>query len=141
MCFCHQHPVLPGFPGTEANAAAALLEARKPGNYFALDYATPWPLFAWGPLNVGRGQYVVAMANFAVRIVHGPGWDPSRLIREQDGWDEHAASFDGLVDDGFLILGGPGRQREQTLHAIEAADEHEIRARLAEDPWAAAGLL
>lgn len=81
------------------------------------------------------------MANFAVRIVHGPGWDPSRLIREQDGWDEHAASFDGLVDDGFLILGGPGRQREQTLHAIEAADEHEIRARLAEDPWAAAGLL
>jgi hypothetical protein len=33
-------------PGTEANAAAALLEARKPGSYFALDYATPWPLFA-----------------------------------------------------------------------------------------------
>ncbi len=46
VCFCHHDPVLPGFPGTEANAAAALLEARKPGSYFALDYATPWPLFA-----------------------------------------------------------------------------------------------
>jgi hypothetical protein len=47
------------------------------------------------------------MANFAVRIVHGPGWDPSRPIREQYGRDEYAAFFDGLVDDGFLILGGP----------------------------------
>jgi hypothetical protein len=25
------------------------------------------------------------MANFAVRLVHGPGWDPSRAIRDQDG--------------------------------------------------------
>jgi uncharacterized protein YciI len=30
---------------------------------------------------------------------------------------------------------------EQTLHAVEAADEAEIRARLAGDPWASAGLL
>jgi hypothetical protein len=27
------------------------------------------------------------------------------------------------------------------LHAAEAADEQEIRARLARDPWASAGLL
>jgi hypothetical protein len=47
------------------------------------------------------------MANFAVRLVHGPGWDPARQIRDQDGWDEHAAFMDGLVDDGFIILGGP----------------------------------
>jgi uncharacterized protein YciI len=81
------------------------------------------------------------MANFAVRLVHGPGWDPSRQIRDQDGWDEHAAFMDGLVDDGFIILGGPVGARDQTLHAVEAADEHEIRARLDWDPWAAAGLL
>jgi hypothetical protein len=30
---------------------------------------------------------------------------------------------------------------EQTVHAVEAADENEIPARLAADPWAAAGLL
>jgi len=81
------------------------------------------------------------MANYAVRLVHGPGWDPLRQIRDQDGWDEHAAFMDGLVDDGFIILGGPVGDGEQTLHAVEAADEHEIRARLDWDPWAAAGLL
>jgi uncharacterized protein YciI len=81
------------------------------------------------------------MANFAVRLVHGPGWDRSRPIREQDGWDEHAAFMDGLVDDGFLILGGPVGDGEQTLHVIEAPGENEIRTCLARDPWAAAGLL
>jgi uncharacterized protein YciI len=96
------------------------------------------------------------MANFAVRLGHGPGWDASRPIRSQDGWDEHAAFMDGLVADGFIILGGPvgegyparegdpaggGDPPEETLHAVEAADEDEIRARLARDPWARAGLL
>ncbi len=94
-----------------------------------------------GALNVGSGQYAPVMANFAVRLVHGPGWDPSRQIRDQDGWDEHAAFMDGLVDDGFIILGGPVGDGEQALHAVEAADENEIRARLDRDPWAAAGLL
>jgi uncharacterized protein YciI len=81
------------------------------------------------------------MANFAVRLVHGPGWDPSRQIRDQDGWDEHAAFMDELVDDGFVIIGGPIDDGEQTLHVVEAADESEIRACLARDPWASAGLL
>jgi uncharacterized protein YciI len=81
------------------------------------------------------------MANFAVRLVHGPGWDPSRPIRRQDSWDAHAAFMDGLVDEGFIILGGPVGPGEETLHAVEATDEQEVRARLAEDPWASAGLL
>jgi hypothetical protein len=65
------------------------------------------------------------MANFAVRLVHGPGWDSARPIRGQDAWDEHAAFMDG----------------EETLHVVEAADENEIRTRLAEDPWASADML
>jgi hypothetical protein len=81
------------------------------------------------------------MANFAVRLVHGPNWDPRRPIRGQDGWDEHAGFMDGLVENGFIILGGPVGDWEQTLHVVEAADENEIRARLALDPWASAGLL
>ena len=81
------------------------------------------------------------MPTFAVRLVHGPGWDASRPIREQDGWDEHAAFMDGLVDDGFIILGGPLGDGEQTLHAVDAGDENEITSRLAQDPWAVAGLL
>jgi len=81
------------------------------------------------------------MANYAVRLVHGPGWDSARPIRSQDGWDEHAAFMDGLVDDGFIVLGGPVGSGEQSLHVVEAADENEIKARLAGDPWAKARLL
>ena len=72
------------------------------------------------------------MANFAVRLIHGPGWDSSRPIREQDSWDTHAAFMDGLVDNGFLIIGGPIGDGAQTLHAVEAADENEVRACFAE---------
>jgi len=92
-------------------------------------------------VDVSSGQYAPVVANFAVRLVHGPGWDPLRPIRDQDGWDEHAAFMDGLVDDGFVILGGPVGDGEQTLHVVQAADEKEIEARLAGDPWASAGLL
>lgn len=81
------------------------------------------------------------MANFAVRLVHGPGWDADRPIRAQDAWDQHAAFMDQLVDDGFIVAGGPVGDGEETLHLVEAAADSEVRARLAEDPWASAGLL
>jgi hypothetical protein len=81
------------------------------------------------------------MAHFAVRLVHGPGWDPSRPIREQDAWDEHAAFMDGLVGDGFVILGGPVGDGQETLHVVAADDENAIRARLGRDPWASADML
>ena len=81
------------------------------------------------------------MAHFAVTMVHGPGWDPARGIREQDAWDEHAAFMDRLVDDGFVILGGPVGDRQRVLLTVQAAGEPAIRARLAADPWSAMGLL
>jgi uncharacterized protein YciI len=84
---------------------------------------------------------VSAMAVFALSTVHGPGWDDARPIREQRAWDQHAAFMDGLVDDGFIILGGPFGDGTRTLHVVEAADEQEIRTRMAEDPWASMGLL
>jgi len=49
--------------------------------------------------------------------------------------------MDGLVDDGFIIVGGPLGEGDRTLHAVEAADKQEIEARLGEDPWAVKGLL
>jgi uncharacterized protein YciI len=81
------------------------------------------------------------MATFAVTLVHGPGWDAARPIRRQDGWDEHAAFMDELVDDGFLVLGGPLGTGDRALHLVEASDEAEIMARLGGDPWVPAGLL
>jgi uncharacterized protein YciI len=84
---------------------------------------------------------VEAVPNFALTLVHGPGWDGSRGIREQQGWEEHAAFMDRLVQDGFILLGGPLGDGARTLHVVEAGDEDEIRRRVAEDPWAHDGRL
>ncbi len=81
------------------------------------------------------------MTNFALTLIHGPGWDESLGIREQAGWTEHAAFMDGLVADGLILLGGPIGDGHKTLHLVDARDEGEVRRRLAEDPWARAGLL
>jgi hypothetical protein len=81
------------------------------------------------------------MALFALTMVHGPRWEDSRGIREQRAWDEHAAFMDALVDDGFVILGGPIGDGKQTMLVIEAVDELEVKQRLGEDPWAPMGLL
>ena len=67
----------------------------------------------------------------------GPSWDHAKGRREQDGWEEHAAFMDGLVEDGYVVLGGPvgEGEGEDTLQVMEAEDEQTVRACLAEDPW------
>ena len=65
----------------------------------------------------------------------GPEWDRSRPMEEQSGWTEHAEFMDGLVDEGFLVLGGPLGDEVRVAHAVEAESEEAIRARLADDPW------
>jgi hypothetical protein len=65
----------------------------------------------------------------------GPQWDPSRPMEEQSGWAEHASFMDGLVDAGFVVLGGPLADEHRVVHVVEAGSEDEIRATLARDPW------
>ena len=74
---------------------------------------------------------------FLVTRARGRAWDWSRRRREQASWDEHAAFMDRLVDDGFVVLGGPvgDGDGERVLHVVRAGSEEEVRARLAEDPW------
>ena len=81
------------------------------------------------------------MALFAVIHVQGPSWDPARGRREQHGWDEHAAFMDSLVDEGFVVLGGPIGNGERVMLVVEAADERAVVERLAADPWKPEGLL
>jgi uncharacterized protein YciI len=81
------------------------------------------------------------MPVFVLTEVSGPNWDAVRPRRGQDGWDEHAAFMDGLVEDGFVVLGGPIGDGERVLLVVEAADEEEVRARLAADPWLPTGIL
>ena len=71
----------------------------------------------------------------------GPDWDPSLPLESQSGWSAHAEFMDGLVDDGFVVLGGPLADEERVAHAVEADSEAAIRARLAEDPWSGSHLV
>jgi uncharacterized protein YciI len=78
---------------------------------------------------------------WVVRLSRGGPWDWSRDLREQDGWDEHARFMDSLVEDGFILLGGPLEGDRETLHVVDAQSEEAVRARFAEDNWAANGML
>jgi hypothetical protein len=40
------------------------------------------------------------MPVFVLIRERGPNWDYSRGLREQDGWDEHAAFMDALAGEG-----------------------------------------
>jgi uncharacterized protein YciI len=65
----------------------------------------------------------------------GPEFDCSRPLEEQSGWPAHADFMDGLVDAGFIVLGGPLADDGRVAHAVEAQSEEAIRATLARDPW------
>jgi hypothetical protein len=65
---------------------------------------------------------------------NGPQWDESRAVEEQSDWDAHAAFMNGLVDDGFIVLGGLLSDR-RAAHAVEAESEDDVRTTLARDPW------
>ena len=70
-----------------------------------------------------------------VLLRSGPQWNPSRPLEEQSGWREHAAFMDGLVDAGFIVLGGPLFDEHRVVHAVEAGSEDDVRATFARDPW------
>lgn len=78
----------------------------------------------------------MTLATFlVVRSRSGPQWDPSRPLEEQSEWPAHASFMDGLVDAGFVVLGGPLADEHRVALAIEAESEDTVRATLARDPW------
>jgi len=78
---------------------------------------------------------------FAVRLERGGPWNWSRDLREQEGFPEHARFMDSLVEEGFIILGGPLEGGREVLHAVSAHSEEAVRERLAQDNWAQNGML
>ena len=76
------------------------------------------------------------MAMFLVELHRsGPRWDPSLPLERQSEWAAHATFMDALVDDGFIVLGGPLDDEFRIIHAIEADSAEAVRATLARDPW------
>ena len=76
------------------------------------------------------------MPTFLV-VLHrsGPRWDPLLPLEQQSDWPAHAAFMNGLVDGGFVVLGGPLSDEYRVVHVVEAASEDAVRATLARDPW------
>jgi hypothetical protein len=76
------------------------------------------------------------MAMFLVELHRsGPQWDASLPLEQQSDWAPHAAFMDGLVDAGFIVLGGPLADEFRIIHAIEGGSAGAVRATLARDPW------
>jgi uncharacterized protein YciI len=82
------------------------------------------------------------VATFHVVLLRsGPRWDPAKPLEEQSGWPEHAAYMDGLVDAGFIVLGGPLADEQRVVHVVEAESEDAVRAAFARDPWSGTHLV
>jgi uncharacterized protein YciI len=71
----------------------------------------------------------------------GPNRDFSKDTRQQPFWDEHAAFIDQLVENGFILMGGPLVDEGGSLLIINAEDESEVKETLKNDPWMQHGIL
>ena len=49
--------------------------------------------------------------------------------------------MDALLDEGFIVLGGPLADERRVVHVVEAESEDAVRATLARDPWSGTHLL
>jgi len=62
-------------------------------------------------------------------------------MEQQTGWQAHAAFMDALVEQGFVVLGGPLADEVRVVLAIEADTEDSVRETLAADPWSGTHLV
>jgi uncharacterized protein YciI len=62
-------------------------------------------------------------------------------MTDQVAWPEHAAFMNLLVDEGFVVLGGPVGEGERVLLVVSADSEAAIRRRIEADPWTPLRLL
>ena len=78
---------------------------------------------------------------FVVQRRSGPRYDTSKPLEEQADWPAHASFMDGLVDAGFVVLGGPLADEHRVVLVVSAESEDAVRDTLARDPWSGTHLL
>lgn len=64
----------------------------------------------------------------------GPTWAHGP-VREQPGWDVHAAFVDDLVERGTIVMGGPFADDSGSMLLIEGLDVAGAERLLAADPF------
>jgi hypothetical protein len=62
-------------------------------------------------------------------------------MEQQTDWTAHAEFMDTLVDDGFVILGGPLEDEHRVVLAVESESEPAVRETLGRDPWSESHLV
>lgn len=77
---------------------------------------------------------------FIVISSAGEHRDLSKGSREQRYWDEHAEFIDRLVDEGFIMMGGPFDDGGAML-IVRADGEDQVREKMKDDPWYQKGML
>jgi uncharacterized protein YciI len=80
-------------------------------------------------------------STFIVTSAAGSNRDHAKGTRDQPYWDEHAALIDKLVEEGFIMLGGPLPDEGGGILVVRAGSEVEVRDRLGPDPWYVHGIL
>ena len=56
-------------------------------------------------------------------------------------WDEHAQFINKLIEEGFILMGGPLVDEGGALLIVNAEDENEVKGKIENDPWYAHGIL
>lgn len=78
---------------------------------------------------------------FAVIRTRGPRWNDAQPLEGQVDWRGHADFMNGLLAEGFVLLGGPLDGTRDVLLIVRAPNEPAIEARFAQDCWSANDLL
>jgi uncharacterized protein len=70
-----------------------------------------------------------------VRFAAGPAWERGGPIREQPGWDAHAAFIDALIERGTMVMGGPFSDNTGSMILLEGVGAAEAERLVAGDPF------
>jgi uncharacterized protein YciI len=73
--------------------------------------------------------------------MRGRRWNEAQPLEGQEDWRGHADYMNDLVDDGFMLLGGPLEGTRDVLLIVRAGSVQEVEARLAADCWSVKDLL
>jgi len=80
-------------------------------------------------------------STFIVMSAAGSNRDHAKGTRDQPYWNQHAAFIDNLVEEGFIMLGGPLPDEGGAVLIVRASSGAEVRDRLRPDPWYVHGIL
>jgi hypothetical protein len=56
-------------------------------------------------------------------------------MEDQAQGKEHASFMDGLVEAGFVVLGGPLAYEHRVVLIVDADSKDAVRGTLGQDPW------